>query len=135
VKTLTLTQPWATLLISGVKRFETRGWSTPYRGELAIHAAKRWTEDDMVFAQNLIDRGLIDYQTYADLPHGAVLGTARLVAVDSTIEVAARKFTSALELELGDFSDGRYAWEIGDPQPFHRPVAARGALGLWTWLP
>jgi hypothetical protein len=39
VKALTLTQPWATLVIDGPKRIETRSWSTKYRGPLAIHAA------------------------------------------------------------------------------------------------
>lgn len=40
MKALTLTQPWATLVITGRKRFETRGWRTGYRGQIAIHAAK-----------------------------------------------------------------------------------------------
>ena len=40
MKALTLTQPWASLVAIGAKRIETRSWSTPYRGLLAIHAAK-----------------------------------------------------------------------------------------------
>lgn len=40
MKALTLTQPWATLVAIGAKRYETRSWSTTYRGEIAIHAAK-----------------------------------------------------------------------------------------------
>ena len=48
MKALTLYQPWASLVALGVKTIETRSWSTPYRGPLAIHAgAKRppgiWT--------------------------------------------------------------------------------------------
>ena len=39
MKSLTLTQPWATLVAIGAKRIETRSWSTSYRGPLAIHAA------------------------------------------------------------------------------------------------
>lgn len=41
MKALTLWQPWASLIALGVKTIETRGWSTNYRGPLAIHAAKR----------------------------------------------------------------------------------------------
>lgn len=37
---LTLSQPWATLVALGVKTIETRSWQTPYRGPLAIGAAK-----------------------------------------------------------------------------------------------
>lgn len=40
MKTLTLTQPWASLVALGAKRIETRSWMTSYRGPLAIHAAK-----------------------------------------------------------------------------------------------
>jgi len=39
VKTLTLSQRWATLVALGAKRIETRSWRTSYRGPLAIHAA------------------------------------------------------------------------------------------------
>lgn len=35
---LTLHQPWAHLVAIGAKQFETRSWSTPYRGWLIIHA-------------------------------------------------------------------------------------------------
>lgn len=39
-RALSLWQPWASLIAVGAKAVETRGWSTPYRGLLAIHAAK-----------------------------------------------------------------------------------------------
>lgn len=38
VKAITLHQPWASLIAAGVKTIETRSWSTPYRGIIAIHA-------------------------------------------------------------------------------------------------
>jgi activating signal cointegrator 1 len=37
---LTLTEPWASLVVDGQKRFETRYWPTRYRGLLLIQAAK-----------------------------------------------------------------------------------------------
>jgi activating signal cointegrator 1 len=46
VKALSLHQPWATLIAIGAKRLETRGyWPYTHRGDLAIHAARRWTRD------------------------------------------------------------------------------------------
>ena len=44
IKALTLWQPWASLIAWGEKQYETRSWSTEYRGLLAIHASKRETE-------------------------------------------------------------------------------------------
>lgn len=35
---LTMHQPWASLLVCGIKRAEGRGWNTDFRGRLWIHA-------------------------------------------------------------------------------------------------
>ncbi|MFL0196977.1 ASCH domain-containing protein [Clostridium sp. WILCCON 0269] len=40
MKTLTLIQPWASLIALGEKKIETRSWRTNYHGELFIHAGK-----------------------------------------------------------------------------------------------
>ncbi len=49
MKALTLWQPWATLVAMEVKKIETRCWTTKYRGELAIHAAKGFPKDARAF--------------------------------------------------------------------------------------
>lgn len=41
MKIITLWQPWASLIALNLKQYETRSWSTKYRGKIAIHAAKR----------------------------------------------------------------------------------------------
>jgi len=40
MKALSLPQPWAMLVIMGVKEIEKRSWSTAYRGPMLIHASK-----------------------------------------------------------------------------------------------
>lgn len=40
MKAITIRQPWASLLVTGKKHYETRGWSISYTGPIAIHAAK-----------------------------------------------------------------------------------------------
>ena len=42
MKALSVRQPWAHLIVTGIKRVENRFWETPYRGPLLIHAASRW---------------------------------------------------------------------------------------------
>lgn len=37
-----LHEPWATFVAIGVKRFETRSWSTRYTGRLLVGATKAW---------------------------------------------------------------------------------------------
>jgi hypothetical protein len=41
MKALTIRQPWADLILAGVKTREYRSWRVDYRGPLLIHAAKR----------------------------------------------------------------------------------------------
>ena len=135
MKALTLTQPWASLVILGGKRWETRGWSTAYRGPLAIHAAKGWTRDDIEFAVDLQVRGIlpVDPESPAwalqPMPRGAVLGTVELLSVHRSEQM----HPSPLEAELGDYSPGRWVWVLANPMPFPEPIPARGALGLWEW--
>jgi hypothetical protein len=134
MKALTLTQPWATLVILGVKRWETRGWypGVNDRGSrIAIHAAKGWTRDDREFAAELHERGILPVAP-ADLPLGAVLGEAAIVGLARTTSPMAVGL-SDLEHELGDYSPGRYAWELGGVVAYPEPIPARGMLGLWEW--
>ena len=42
MKAITLSQPWAQFVALDRKRIETRSWRTSYRGEIAIHAAKKF---------------------------------------------------------------------------------------------
>ncbi|WP_203823195.1 ASCH domain-containing protein, partial [Paractinoplanes ferrugineus] len=41
LRAITVRQPWAGLIVAGIKRFENRGAAVSWRGELAIHAGKR----------------------------------------------------------------------------------------------
>lgn len=133
MKALTLTQPWATLVILGIKHWETRGWFTRERGRIAVHAAKGWTKADRALADEL--RALSILPADADLPLGAVLGTVRLDGLIRTDPQLVERHISPAEYILGDYSPGRYGWELGEPRPFPEPIPARGALGLWEWTP
>lgn len=51
LRTLSVLQPWASLLILGQKQYETRTWATDFRGLLAIHASARFTEEQRALAR------------------------------------------------------------------------------------
>jgi hypothetical protein len=40
MRTLSIRQPWAGLIVAGIKDIENRSWSTSYRGPILIHAGK-----------------------------------------------------------------------------------------------
>ena len=46
MKAITISQPWAHLIVRGEKRVENRTWPTEHRGPLAIHAGKSLAELD-----------------------------------------------------------------------------------------
>ncbi|MFA9432919.1 MULTISPECIES: hypothetical protein [unclassified Egicoccus] len=108
-RVLSLWQPWASLIALRVKRIETRGWSTSYRGPLWIHAAKRYpTLDDMlVVAANetawnawhasglVADDGEIDPG-----PLGAIVARVDLVDVLPMVDVVGAEHQTGAYVEV-----------------------------------
>lgn len=89
MKALSLWQPWASLMVHGMKRIETRGWYMRHRGPLLIHAAKKWDEDlaelchlDPTYATALTACGftkdLRDTRPKG-MPFGAIVGRVEVV--------------------------------------------------------
>jgi hypothetical protein len=127
VKALSLWQPWASLIAAGLKQYETRSWATPYRGLLAIHAAKRQPDVDVSDLLHPVQAGRVAQP----LPLGAVVCVVDLVDVVPTTGV--RETLSKLEYRVGDYSPGRWAWKLELVRAFETPIPARGAQGLWDW--
>lgn len=134
LRALTVWQPWASLLVLGIKKYETRSWCTSYRGPIAIHAAKKkvFTVMNMLHpvAANAIQYRLLKNQLN-QLPIGHILGYGNLIACHK-IDAAFIAGLSEDEKLMGDFTPGRYAWEIVDIVKLDRPVKMRGAQMLWT---
>lgn len=139
---LTLTQPWATLVATGAKRIETRSWTTPYRGPLAIHAAKGLSSvGGATGLHALVSRWPFSEKVYSEeLPLGAIVATAVLLDVWATERIAAElerrvelgSSDAEFELVFGDYSHGRFGWILGDVVPLAEPLPCKGALGLWN---
>jgi hypothetical protein len=131
MKALSIAQPWATLVILGVKRFETRGWHTEYRGRLAIHASSRFpsTLRALCHRPPLRDRlRAAGFDDWTCLPRGVLLGTVELAGCTRCEELP---FDLDFDPALGDFGPGRWAWEFRDPVVFPEPIPAVGRLGLF----
>lgn len=136
MKALSLWQPHALAIGLGLKPFETRDWSTSYRGPLAIHAAQRkWTDADpwLAEARRRLDAWSRDHGP-APMVYGAVVCTVDVVDCIRTSLVRGR---IAPEHEFwGDFSDGerglgRYAFKLANAQMLHEPIYTRGFQGFF----
>lgn len=149
LRILTLTQPWATLWACGAKLIETRSWSTPYRGRVAVHAAREPAPNmaDLCarepFASALAHAG---YDKPEDLPRSAIVGVVGVVAclrmrshhvdIDHDQEMCLgrgcdRRLTET-ERAFGAYVPGRWAWmtDTAWRRRFPFPFPYRGAQGL-----
>jgi hypothetical protein len=70
---LSLKQPWAALVIHGLKSIEIRRWSTRRRGRILIHAAR--ISDERDYAWTLVP---VEVQETAELA-GGIIGAVDLV--------------------------------------------------------
>lgn len=140
MKAISVWQPWASLLAIGAKHFETRSWATSYRGQIAIHAARKKDAECLElclsepFRSALIEAGMTKI---GDLPFGAIVAVGTLVDCRKTEQVL-REYTGmalAEEFAFGDFRPGRFAWQINHVRRMAEPVPARGQQGLWEWKP
>lgn len=134
MKALSLTQPYATLVAIGAKCWETRSWKTDFRGQLAIHAAKTFPREARALCQTEPFKRVLmvaGYRAITELPLGAILATCTLTDCVPTERIVAS--LSAQERAFGDFTAGRWAWQLEDVQLLPEPIEAKGALSLWTW--
>lgn len=165
MKALSVYQPWASALLATatcagasqrLKTIETRGWSTRYRGPVAICAACRWNKRLRYHAEHVVGevlaawrdpfRGLVSLagahlaaaQVRDEvgrrhrwvLPLGAVLGVVDLVDC-----VPARPLVGTIggeEWAMGDYGDERWAWITARPRALATPIPITGRQGLFA---
>lgn len=134
MKTISVRQPFASLLMSGVKKYETRSWPCPkaLQGQrIALHASKGYDLADEEMAMNLMGYPPAAAVISQHMPLGAVLGIVVVTACYRTHEVTPH--LTPMERALGDFRPGRAAWAIRVVDVFKIPVPAKGQLGFWEW--
>lgn len=137
MKALSLWQPWASLMAAGIKTIETRGWSTVYRGPLAIHAAKRpMRNEERTLLFKWAARGLLDHKNWTNslppelFPYGVIIAVVDLINCLPTAYIADSNLSSR-QKEFGDFSNGRWAWFTIMPRAINPPIPYRGQQGLF----
>jgi hypothetical protein len=76
IRIISVRQPWAHLIVTGVKRIENRTWSTRWRGPVLVHAALRAAETPVEQIEQKFGVAIP-----RDLPSGGVKGLAGLADV------------------------------------------------------
>ena len=127
---LSVMQPWASLIVLGVKRIETRPWHTGFRGRLAVHASSRLPPgfDEVVGTEAV--RSALRLAPWQRLPRGVLLGTVELRDCVRVEDLDLDAIGNA-EISFGNFSPGRWVWLLADARPLAEPVPLRGRLGVF----
>jgi hypothetical protein len=124
MKALTVIQPWASLLVWGVKIFETRSWRTSHTGPLLIHAGVKRTAPIEALLNTTSFRELIAGR---ELVRGCIIGEVYLTGCFPTTDVS----LTDPERELGDFAPGRWAWSVATPICYRTPIPFSGMRALF----
>lgn len=127
IKCITLKQPFAHLIVTGHKEFETRNWQTNYRGDLYIHAGQQFYFSDYNVCQQdpFFKAALPDL---SKLQTGAIIGKVKLVNCARVEEI--KHMLTEKELKFGNYWPGYYGWELEEPQMIE-PIPMLGKLSIW----
>ena len=147
---LTVREPYATFLMLGVKRVETRTWrpdESLIGGRVAIHAGRAFDSDEFFEMVSEIDADLVELHGLDDpggYPRGKVLGTMRLDDVGQVVNVVSEDYVTvrfsdgrqdvARVDSFGNYGAGRYLWYFSDADVWEGGgIEAKGRLGIWTF--
>lgn len=143
MKAISLHQPFASLIARGIKTIETRSFSIRHRGELAIHAAKKWTSRERLAWQgfSVAFRGrfpALESNGRGALPPplGAIVALAEVTAC---VEFAGDELVTGritqTDAITGDCSPGRFGWRLEGVRALAEPLPLEGRQSLWSLTP
>ena len=120
MKCLSISQPFADLIILGKKTIELRKWNTNYRGEFLIHAPLKIKTDDCKRLK--INKKFVT---------GAIVGKAEIYDV--------KKYQSSSELQKDfkkhfaskTFQKNRYGFLLKNAKHFRIQIPCKGKLGFF----
>lgn len=79
MKTLSIRQPWAWLIVNGYKDIENRSWATKFRGRMLVHASKSMTGQDYADAKVVATSQGIPIPEPEELERGGIVGAVDVI--------------------------------------------------------
>ena len=121
MKCLSVSQPFADLIIHGKKTIELRRWNTSFRGEFLIHSPKKIRVEDCKLLQ-INPKNLVK---------GAIVGKAEIYDVKKYNSESEIIKDSKKHLSLKSSQNNKYGFLIKKAKPFRVPIPAKGQLGFF----
>lgn len=138
MRAISLPQPHATLAAHGLYTNITFGWSTDYRGPIAIHASRTFRRSTLGLpaVEHALTRAGVSIE---DLTFDAILAVGDLYDVRRTRHFAASGslidpgliVIPEAEFAFGDFAPGHWVYRMRDLQLLPVPVGVFGGQNIW----
>lgn len=127
MKTLTIKQPFASLIAEGYKEYEFRTWKTKYRGDILIHAGKSIDKEAMKRFEYL----------NLDYPIGKIIAKATItdcVEIDDEMkkklkELDEKVYHGAITKQR---DKNEYGFKLENVKKI-TPIEINGALSFWEF--
>lgn len=121
---LGIQQPWAELILQGIKTLEIRRSHTRRTETIYIYASRKFSAYPA--ARRALKRHQLDRE---QLVYGQILGTADIVG-----SRRAKKADAGAACVPAKLLAGRYAWELANPVRFEQPLEVRFLpYGVWFY--
>ena len=156
MKAISIKQPWASLIVHGIKDIENRTWATKYRGKVLIHASGTWfkyPENDRTLGNLFTDaqwekiRENYDKNLYSilepkaiidRLPTSAIIGEVEIIdCVINHESIWAEKtegITDITEFIPKSKLKPIYNWVLTNPILYEKPILnVKGKLSFWEF--
>ncbi|MGQ0638387.1 MAG: ASCH domain-containing protein [Nitrososphaerota archaeon] len=122
MKCLSVSQPYADLIVQGKKTIELRTWNTRFRGEFLVHAPFKIKKD-------ACKRLGIDE---TKLRTGIIIGKAEIYDVKVYNSVSELKSDYKKHFASEEFLRHKYGFLLKKAQELRMPIPYKGRLGLFV---
>ncbi len=121
---LGIQQPWAELILRGIKTIEIRSQNSQVRGTIYVYASKK--PSSLAAAAVAAERHGIDV---AALPMGVLVGTVELIGSRPCVPGDAKASCVPQDLLID-----RHAWTLANPRRLASPLGVRFLpYGIWFY--
>lgn len=120
MKCLSISQPFADLIIFGKKSIELRNWNTKFRGEFLVHAPMKIRTKDCKRLK--IDTNLVT---------GVIIGKVSLQDVKKYHSMKEVMQDKKLHLASTQFQNKKYGFILKNPKALKIPIPIKGKLGFF----
>ena len=140
MKALSIKQPWASLIVEGIKDIENRTWRCPqkYIGKrVLIHASAKPVPGLPCRALTPLQYATVFSAGKLDAligPNGAIIGSVEIVdCVEYHKSIWAEKSIDIYDQFSLDRHEAIYNWVIAKPIKFTEPIPCKGKLSFWDF--